>query len=391
MNTWAQFYTPQTAGQLLVSAMHSEEANTVVDIGVGGGQLLRAAQARWQDARLYAADIDPRHVKAARSSFPEAVCRKLDALHVCLPRKLGLEEGQADVAVCNPPYLPASDIPGVHDILRAVDLHDCISAKRVTTEIVFIAQNLRLLRPGGELAVIVPDGLATHSHYADLRQGLCERHGLYRVIQLPDRFFAGTEARTHILYLRKGGEISSKIHLVGATPNGDLTKEINIAPDLARERLDHSFHAHSESSHISAITLRDLEVEIVRGIFTHQESQNQALPYFHTTDFKRFPKGSVAYPKNSNFPERWIARTGDILLPRVGARCLHYSARITSGQAVLTDCVYRVRVATRWRQIVWEALSSQEGRDWRLQAAHGVCARVLGKEVLLNFPVQSMV
>lgn len=387
MNAWAQFYTPQPAGHLLVSAMLTEQVQTVVDIGVGSGQLLRAAQARWRDARLFAADIDPQHVAAARTYFPEAICRHLDALHIRLPAKLGLEEGQADVAVCNPPYLPAIDLPGVHDILRAADLHDCVSAKRITTDIVFIAQNLRLLRSGGELAVIVPDGLATHSSYADFRQALHERHGLYRVIQLPDRFFARTEARTHIFYLRKHEVPVSGIRLAGASPNGELTEEMVIPAKLARVRLDFGFHSAMEVCGTSVVTLRDLGAEVVRGAFTHKECIANQLPYFHTTDFKSFPSGLAIYPAGTSLPERWVAQPGDILVPRVGARCLHYAAKIHLGNPVLTDCVYRIRVEPSWREAVWKALSSAAGVRWRQHAAHGVCARVLGKELLLNFPV----
>lgn len=387
MNAWAQFYTPQPAGCLLVNAMLTDQVQTVVDIGVGSGQLLRAAQARWQDARLFAADIDPQHVAAARTHFPEAICRRLDALHVRLPTKLGLDEGQVDVAVCNPPYLPATDLPGVHDILRAADLLDCVSAKRITTDIIFIAQNLRLLRAGGELAVIVPDGLATHSHYADLRQALYERHGLYRVIQLPDRFFARTEARTHIFYLRKHAAPVSSIRLVGASPNGELTEEVVIPAKLARVRLDYSFHSVVKGHGASIVTLRDLGAEIARGSLSHKECVTNKLPYFHTTDFKRFPNGLAVYPANASSPERWVAQQGDILVPRVGARCLHYAAKVDSGNPVLTDCVYRIRVEPSCREAVWKALSSVEGIHWRQHAAHGVCARVLGKELLLDFPV----
>lgn len=387
MNAWAQFYTPQPAGHLLVNAMLTDKVQTVVDIGVGSGQLLQAAQARWQDARLFAADIDPMHIVAARSHFPKAVCRHLDALHVHLPTRLGLEEGQADVAVCNPPYLSASDLPGVYDILRAVDLHDCVSARRITTDIVFIAQNLRLLRPGGELAVIVPDGLATHSHYADLRQALYERHGLYRVIQLPDRFFARTEARTHIFYLRKNVRVTTGIYLMSASPNGELTDEVAISAKLARVRLDYSFHSMVAGRATSIVTLRDLGAEIRRGAFTHKECVANKLPYFHTTDFKRFPNGVAIYPVDTSSPERWVAQHGDILLPRVGARCLHYAAKVRAGNPVLTDCVYRIRVEPSWRKAVWKALSSVEGIHWRQHAAHGVCARVLSKELLLDFPV----
>jgi len=389
MNAWAQFYTPQTAGQLLVDSMLTDRAQAVVDIGVGSGQLLRAAQVRWQNARLYAADIDPQHVAATRKHFPDAICHRLDALQARLPSRLGLGENQADVAVCNPPYLSAADLPGIHNILRSVGLHDCISTKRVTTEIVFIAQNLRLLRPGGELAVIVPDGLATHNCYADLRQALCERHGLYRVIQLPDRFFAKTEARTYIFYLRKQAGVANEIHLASATPEGHLLEEIVISPALARNRLDYSFHSCVAKNSATVVTLRDLDAEIVRGAFTHKECLTDDLPFFHTTDFKRFQKGRVIYPDHSSLPGRWVARTGDVLIPRVGARCLHHTAKIISGNPVLTDCVYRIRVAARWRQAVWKALSSNEGINWRRQAAHGVCARALGKEVLLDFPLQT--
>lgn len=388
MNAWAQFYTPQSAGQLLVRAMHCERPDTVVDIGVGGGQLLRAARARWAVARLFAADIDPKHVRTAHGHFPDAVCRKLDALHICLPSRLGLEEGQADVAVCNPPYLPAADLPNAYDILKAVDLHDSVSRKRVTTDIVFIAQNLRLLRPGGELAVIVPDSLATHHHYADLRQALCERHGLYRAIQLPDRFFASTEARTHIFYLRRQGEVQDQVRLSGASAMGELLDEITITPDIARHRLDYSFHVQAEVSPQSTATLGDFGAEIVRGLFTHQECRDKAFPFFHTTDFKRFADGRVAYPAGKNFPGRWVAQQDDFLVPRVGARCLHYAAKVVSGHAVLTDCVYRIRVPAHWRQAVWKALSSVEGSVWRVQAAHGVCARVLGKRTLLDMPIR---
>lgn len=390
MNAWAQFYTPQPAGHLLVNAMLADQVQTVVDIGVGNGQLLRAAQARWQSARLFAADIDPLHIAAARTHFPEATCRHLDALHVRLPTKLGLEEGQADVAVCNPPYLPATDLPGVRNILRAVGLHDCVSVKRVTTDIVFLAQNLRLLRSGGELAVIVPDGLATHSHYADLRQALHERHGLYRVIQLPDRFFARTEARTHIFYLRKHAEPVNGIHLAGASSNGGLTQEVVIPAKFARMRLDYNFHSEVEGSGASITTLRDLGAEIVRGAFTHKECVASKLPYFHTTDFKRFPNGLAVYPAGTLSPERKTVQPGDILIPRVGARCLHYAAKVHAGNPVFTDCVYRIRVEPNWREAVWNALTSFKGVRWRQHAAHGVCARVLSKEILLDFPVFSL-
>lgn len=387
MNDWAQFYTPESAGTLLVNGMVSHAPATVVDIGVGTGELLGAAVQRWRQARLYAADIDSRHILKAQHRFPGAVCKQLDALHYRLPLQLGLEEGGVDIAVCNPPYLPAGNLPRVAEILGAVGLNDCVSLKRVTTDIVFIAQNLRLLRSGGELAVIVPDSLATQHDYSDLRHALMENHGLHRVVQLPDLFFSRTEARTHIFYLRKSRKSPPAIILSRANSSGRLLPEVSISHCDAIQRLDHSFHAGIQGYSSGQVTLRSLGADVIRGALTHSQCRDQGAPYFHTTDFKRFPDGAVSYPSCGEISERWVARPGDILLPRVGARCLHYAARVVSGTPVISDCVFRVRVAHEWKDAVWRALTTPQGVRCRQISAHGVCARVLSKRTLLDMPL----
>jgi len=260
----------------------------------------------------------------------------------------------------------------------------------VTTEIIFIAQNLRLLRVGGELAVIVPDRLATHHDYSDLRHALLENHGLHRVVQLPDQFFSRTEARTHIFYLCKSQKCPDAIALSGALPGGELLPEVFISSRDAIERLDYSFHSGLQGGVSGQPTLFSLGAGVIRGALTHRQCKEQRMAYFHTTDFKRFPDGAVSYPEYGDLPERWVAHPGDILLPRVGARCLHYAARVVSGTPILSDCVFRVRVPPEQHDAVWRALTAPQGIRWRQLAAHGVCARVLSKQSLLDMPLVTL-
>ena len=63
--------------------------------------------------------------------------------------------------------------------------------KTKKTELLFLALFLRLLKPGGRAAVIVPDGVLFGSSKAhkELRQILVEQHKLDAVIKLPSGVF----------------------------------------------------------------------------------------------------------------------------------------------------------------------------------------------------------
>lgn len=88
------------------------------------------------------------------------------------------------LVLANPPFAGSLDYEGC-----AKDLQDIVKTKK--TELLFLALFLRLLKPGGRAAVIVPDGVlfgATKAHKA-LRELLVEKHKLEAVISLPGGVF----------------------------------------------------------------------------------------------------------------------------------------------------------------------------------------------------------
>jgi type I restriction enzyme M protein len=115
-------------------------------------------------------------------------------LHGCenpsIEARDSLSNVSADIAdaytlvLANPPFKGSLDEETVaKDLLRTV--------KTKKTELLFIALMLRLLKPGGRCAVIVPDGVLFGSSKAhlDLRKTLVDGHKLEAMISMPSGVF----------------------------------------------------------------------------------------------------------------------------------------------------------------------------------------------------------
>jgi type I restriction enzyme M protein len=103
------------------------------------------------------------------------------------------------LVLANPPFAGSLDYE-----TTAEDLQRIVRTKK--TELLFIALFLRLLKPGGRAAVIVPEGVLFSSSRAhkDIRKLLVDGHQLEAVIKLPIGVFKPyASASTAILMFRK--------------------------------------------------------------------------------------------------------------------------------------------------------------------------------------------
>jgi type I restriction enzyme M protein len=94
------------------------------------------------------------------------------------------DAGKYSLVLANPPFAGSLDYE-----TTAKDLLAVVKTKK--TELLFLALFLRLLKPGGRAAVIVPDGVlfgSTKAH-KDLRKILVEDHELDAVVKLPGGVF----------------------------------------------------------------------------------------------------------------------------------------------------------------------------------------------------------
>lgn len=388
MNILSRYYTEEAISDLLISNIQQQSPQKVLELGVGGGSLLKAAYNRWNNATFYATDIDTVSIENISNTFSFVNLFYLDGLLNKLPQKLKINIGTIDVAICNPPYFKMNICPYYRDLLYASNLNRSSKMKRITSDIVFLAQNLILLREGGELGIILPDSILTGHDFQYLREDLLINHNIIGIIQLPDKIFHKTEARTHIVLLEKGPRSQTKIPLYLSDMQGRITTMISVLKDELITRMDCSYflwkdnNKHCESS----LSLNDLNVEIKRGQRPKHILKTMSIHYFHTSSFPDDPSAQVDL-SNSYLQNDIIAEPGDILVARVGKRCVGRVTRVNSGNQVLSDCVYRLRAPVEYRDIIWKELISVRGQAFLKAISHGVCAQVISKIDLLDFRI----
>lgn len=374
-----QHYTSAKVASALSELMGVHKPETVIDLGVGEGTLLMGANDCWCDAKLHGIDIDQRSLDIARARLGRGTFGKADCLSVTLAPAIMELLSSADVVLCNPPFLEFA-----HSAATFAASQDW----RQAAEVKFFEISLQLLRPGGSLGIIFPARYVSGPAYREFRRQLLLTCNVVSVTHLPVSTFKTAEVDTYFVVLRKEPP-NGKVLLQVLGGESRRASTIYLNAHEAIERMDHGYHATiSEWAANSAPLSILLTQDISRGV----ESSGKNTPdwIFHTTNFKMFPNGRIQCHPSKAVLDRALAIKGDILIPRVGSRCLHYCAQIVSGETTFSDCVYRLRVAAEWRTHVFNFLRSPFGIAMRSAAAHGSCVKVLGKQTLLDLPIPMM-
>jgi type I restriction enzyme M protein len=381
----------------LVDAMGAVRPKSVIDLGCGAGALSSAAARRWSKAQLVTVDID-RHAKSSIEAALATSARGrhehfvLDALDPDLPNKILRNRKQFDASICNPPYSSAPWKRAYQKILDEAGLPVPRSQlNEFGSEAIFIAQNLRLTKSYGKIGLIVPDWVITGSRSADLRRTLLTEHGLETVIQVPPGSFYRTDAQAFIVVLTKNGGAAERVKLVRMDIGGKLQKPLFISADRVSDRLDYDFNkslSRTVGWPAKGVTLRGLGAEIVRGDLSGKQARELRYSTFHTSGLERCVS-SVSLPQ-SKIPKHLqfvVAEKGDILVARVDRNLHEKVALVKAGRALLTDCVFRIRVPKSKRKLVIEFLASEEGRERLRSMARGVGARMISKSCLLDIQI----
>ncbi|BCV30070.1 HsdM family class I SAM-dependent methyltransferase [Shewanella algae] len=105
------------------------------------------------------------------------------------------------------------------------------------SEVLFIEHYLRVLKPGGKLLIVLPDGVLSNATAKPVRDYMREHAIIKAVISLPSETFAstGTSIPTNVVYLQKKrpGDVQGDIFMaradyVGRRANGDPLKENDL-------------------------------------------------------------------------------------------------------------------------------------------------------------------
>lgn len=388
-----RYYTRDTVASLLISSMKLTTPGTVIDLGAGNGALVTEAANQWTAKRYLTVDIDEQansgHLPMLRG--PSFVHFTGDALDFELANRIGLGWSQACAAVCNPPYIRPIWKEHFGSILEEVGLsHVLPEAKNAPAGLLFIAQNLRFLKSGGKLGLIIPDGLITGERFEPFRRALIENHSIEQVIELPRNIFRKTEAQAHIVVLTKDESQRSVIASRKLELTGALSEVLKIPAEDAIARIDYSHHIKNKSKlsgRKAKRKLRDLVSSIARGSYSSSSRRTVALPIFHTTDLADFerdiPSRFLVPPPEIEALGGNYARKGDILVARVGRNLSRKIVLVDKGPVLITDCFFSLRPKGSPEEIL-RLLTSDSGRAQLDRISQGVGARFITAARLLD-------
>lgn len=402
---WGRYYTSPLISRSLIDSIELQQPDLILELGSGSGSLCTAAVTRWQDAKLITVDVDQQAPDRLDAVNVDHQVRHRhfvhDVLDEALSDKIGLQLDSVDVAVCNPPYIRPRWRADFGKILEGAGLSDTLTSLHdAGADLLFLAQNLRLLRRNGKLGLILPDGLVTAEKFCRVRRALLRQHLVEQVVQLPRRAFKGTEAQTYLVVLSKMGGETDQVTLRQMDPDGHLSAPIQVPQDAAEKRLDYAFHAQIKPSGRASdgrvkIAIRDALTDILRGTVCSSEIPDFRTPVFHLGDFSSpshehsvrvVPKRFALSDRNAQHAASHsrLALPGDILLARVGRRLQDRLALVVHGPCVISDCVFALRATDEHRERLYRFFESDLGRSILASSAHGVAARFLSKANLLE-------
>jgi type I restriction-modification system DNA methylase subunit len=185
------------------------------------------------------------------------------------PNAPSVQEGTFDIVLTNPPFGAVDKSPR---ILEPYELGRGHSQKR---EVLMLERCIRLLRPGGRMAVVIPEGILSNKLDQRIRNFIRRECIIKAIIRLPQDAFQMSQgaACTSILYaikkdpdnpnLRDQGDIFfARAEYIGISPSGRPIAQNDL---LAIKEHYHRF----EEGNWNGIELRSLDpenVEIVRSV-----------------------------------------------------------------------------------------------------------------------------
>lgn len=229
-----QYFTPKEVIDLIIRMMSPNVRELVVDPFCGSGHFLTSALDYVRNShgsadklfhefaftRLHGIEKSDRMVRIAMTDMRlhgdgHSNIRCTDAL-LPFENYPDLYRETFDLVVTNPPFgvdLPADALHQFGPFELALDRKTAISL-----EIVALERCLQLLKPGGRMAIVIPDGVLSNKNTKYVRDWLVEQAVIRAIVSLPSETFSpfGANIKTSVLLLRK------------LRPNEDVAKHRNV-------------------------------------------------------------------------------------------------------------------------------------------------------------------
>jgi len=223
-----QFMSPRPLRSHLLDQLCIKSGDKVLDPSVGTGEFLGDVKQRCPGAEVYGWDVDDNILRYAKRLVPAARLRHVSAL--TMP-----ETGRYDFVIGNPPYFQLKLNRSERFAFREV-----ISG-RPNIFALFFKIGVEALKPGGELAYIVPPSMNAGAYFKNLREYITrENHVKHLKVFYETDFFHGAQTAIQVIVVKKGRGAARYSHTITDASSGNrLTL---LTENAAREKKKFRHH-----------------------------------------------------------------------------------------------------------------------------------------------------
>ena len=286
-----QFFTPRMVVDMAVEMMQLKNGEEILDPACGsGGFLIRSLQVMWEK---YYADLPSQDkINIARQCF-FGIDKEKDLVRICKAHMCIMGDGrtniakadtlkghdewedplsgvffpgrykeirQFDVILTNPPFGTKIKVAHKH-VLEKYDLGHkwkkegesgyvkTNKTKPTPPQVLFIERCLQMLKEGGRMAIVLPDGVFGNPTDEHIRLWLLKRAEILAIVDCPkETFQPHTPTKTSVLFIRKtkapqqGRVFMAIAEKCGHTPRGEP-----LYKDQKEEILDEDFTKIAEN------------------------------------------------------------------------------------------------------------------------------------------------
>lgn len=301
-----QYFTPRPVVKMCVKMLNPKPEERVLDPACGPGGFLihslhwvfeRSLKPRYKNnlakrkfdyanSRLFGIDFDPRLSRVAKAMMLIAGDGRSNVYRVnsldlreWKNRTDGLagaiQDGKFDLVMTNPPFagnISQPEILGGYDLAYKGDHTKNKRVNKLTRDVMFIERCLRFLKPGGRMAIVLPQGNLNNTNAEYIRTWVMDKARLLAVVGLHvNTFKPFTGTKTSVLFLQKwmAGEEPLQDYPIFLAVNEKPVKD-SSGDYIFKKNSDRSYATDSQGKRIID---HDLD-EIAEGFINFSRNQN---------------------------------------------------------------------------------------------------------------------
>jgi len=359
---FGQYFTPRKIVQFIVDSLPITNDSVVLDTSCGsGGFLLHAldkvrkqadeyhekgTQSHWQywhefaECNLFGIEISEGIARTAKMNMiihddghTNVIAfdglEQISKMPAKTNKRRGFQPDGFDFIITNPPFgskvkfaekrylenytLGKKGVDWIDAKLKNINLNRVTTRDQQTTEVLFIEQCHRFLKPGGYLAMVIPDSILTNSSMQYVRDWIEEHWRIVAVVSLPQFAFAanGAGVKSSVLFLRKyDAATTAAIRAIKTKAQDDL-----FAKDALGTALEVLIEEKKETLKRGDAVIQELENSLAAKLDA-LEAQG-TLTAAIKRELKAEAKATIAAHKETDAYKDWLQATTDDFNERI--------------------------------------------------------------------------